>query len=78
MTINVNDGSQIKLERYIKKNMNDNDSYEHIETKYWDMKDHIVVLTKFRGSNAFSAKVINTINAEIDMDGNFIKFIEQF
>lgn len=72
------DGSHINLERYIKKNMNDNDSYEHIETKYWDMKDHIVVLTKFRGSNAFGAKVINTIKAEIDMDGNVIKIIEQF
>jgi hypothetical protein len=33
------------------------------------MKEHSIVLTKFSGSNALGAKVINTIKSEIDLDG---------
>ena len=25
--------------------MNDPDSYEHVEIKYWDMKDHLIINT---------------------------------
>lgn len=71
------DGAHTNLERYIKKNMNDPDSYEHIETNYWDMKDHLVVMTKFRGKNAFGGKVINTVKAKVDLQGNVIEIIEQ-
>src|SRR5690606_3383923 len=51
------DGSHYKLKRYIKKNMNDPDSYDHIETRFIDAETHLVVTTKFRGANAFGAKV---------------------
>ena len=72
------DGSHMNLEKYIKDNMNDPNSYEHVETRYFDMKNHLVVITKFRGKNTFGGKIINTVKAEVDMQGNVTKIIEQF
>lgn len=70
------DGSHRGLEKAIKKNMNDPDSYEHIETVYWDKGDHLVVHTKFRGANAFGGKVVNTLKAKADLDGNVLAIVE--
>lgn len=67
------DGSHRGLEKYIKDNMNDPDSYDHIETRFLDKGDYILVMTKFRGKNAFGGKVINTITAKVDLDGNVIE-----
>jgi len=58
--------------------MNDPDSYDHAETKYWDMDDHIVVLTTFRGKNAFGGTVKNSVKAKISLDGESIEIIEQY
>ena len=52
------DGSHINLTKAIKDAMNDPDSYEHISTKYFDLGDHIKVVTEFRGTNSFGAKVL--------------------
>lgn len=71
------DGSHRNLETYIKRNMNDADSYEHVETSYWDLNDHIVVMTKFRGKNAYGAKVLNVIKAKVNLNGEIIEIIEQ-
>jgi hypothetical protein len=72
------DGSHIKLSRLVKDSMNDPDSYDHAETKYWDMDDHIVVLTTFRGKNAFGGTVKNSVKAKISLDGESIEIIEQY
>lgn len=56
--------------------MNDPDSYEHIETKYTDYGSYIFVVTRFRGANAFGGKVINSISAKIDNNGNILEAIE--
>ncbi|GAA4100538.1 hypothetical protein GCM10022392_26420 [Mucilaginibacter panaciglaebae] len=69
-------GAHIKLERYIKGNMNDPDSYEHIETTYSDKGSYLIVVTKFRGKNSFGGKVINYVKAKVDLDGNVIKIID--
>jgi len=37
------DGSHRNLERLIKKTMNDPDSYDHVETVYWDMGKYLIV-----------------------------------
>lgn len=71
------DGSLPKLERIIKKSMNDPDSYEHEETKYWVMDKNLVVLTTFRGKNAFGGTIKNSIKAKVDFEGNVIEIIEQ-
>ena len=71
------DGSHRKLERAIKKVMNDPDSYDHVETLYWDQGDYLIVKTTFRGKNAFGGKVLNWVKAKCDLDGNVIQVLEQ-
>lgn len=66
------DGSNRHLERYIKNNMNDPDCYEHIATNYIDKNEYILVNTKIRGCNTFGAKIVQTISANIDLQGNII------
>lgn len=70
------DGSHIKLTKLIKENMHDPNSYEHIETKYKDNIDFIFVTTKYRGKNAFGAKVINSTSVNADIEGNIIKILK--
>jgi hypothetical protein len=72
------DGSHIKLTRLIKDSMNDPDSYEHVETKYWDMEDHLIVSTTFRGKNAFGGVVKNTVKAKVSLDGESVEIFEQY
>lgn len=72
------DGSHIKLTRLIKDSMNDPDSYEHVETKYWDIKDHLIVNTTFRGKNAFGGTVKNTVKAKVSLDGENVEILEQY
>lgn len=62
------DGSHKNLKKYIKDNMNDPDSFEHVKTVYWDMNDHLVVLMEFRGSNAFGGIVKNSVKAKINIE----------
>lgn len=71
------DGSHPALTRLIKKNMNDPDSYDHIETRFRDDGNSIFVITKFRGANAFGGKVINTVSARVDFEGNVIEIVSQ-
>ncbi len=71
------DGSHIELTKIIKKAMNDPGSYEHVETVYWDMKDHIVVRTTYSGKNAFGGRVKNWVKAKADNNGNIIEIIEE-
>lgn len=70
------DGSHIQLERIIKKAMNDPSSYDHVETRYADKDDFILVNTTFRGKNAFGGVVKNSITAEFTISGQFIRIIE--
>jgi hypothetical protein len=67
------DGSHRKLEDFIKKNINDPDSYEHVKTVYWDRGDFLVVKTTFRGNNAFGGKVKNSVRAKVSLDGEILE-----
>jgi hypothetical protein len=69
------DGAHIQLERAIKKGMNDPSSYEHVQTLYNEYKDRLLISTTFRGNNAFGGKVVNTIKAYVDLNGNIIEFV---
>ncbi len=68
------DGAHHNLVRAVKKVMNDPGSFEHVETVYWDMKDHLVVRMTFRGTNAFGAVVPQTVKAWVDLEGNMQKW----
>lgn len=72
------DGSHIKLTKIIKTAMNDPKSYEHVETRYWDMGDHLIISTTFTGKNAFGGTVKNTVKAKVSLDGESIEVLEQF
>lgn len=69
------DGSHYELENYIKAHMHDPDSYEHINTKYIDTQNYIVIITKFRGKNKFGAKIINEVIAHVDINGKIIRIV---
>jgi len=64
------DGSNYKLEQYLKKHMNDPSSYQHVKTNYEIKDDKIIIYTEFRGKNAFGALVLNNAMAVQDLDGN--------
>jgi hypothetical protein len=70
------DGSHVNLERHIKKSMNDPKSYEHIETKYWDHDEYLIVQTTFRGKNAFGALVKNQVKAKVGLNGEVIEILD--
>ncbi|WP_188457691.1 hypothetical protein [Psychroflexus planctonicus] len=70
------DGSHLELTKLIKKSMNDPDSYEHIETRFKDENEYIFIITEFRGKNAFGGKVINSVSAKADVNGNIIEIIK--
>jgi hypothetical protein len=71
-------GSHIIVTRTIKDSMNDPSSYQHVETKYWDMKDHLIVNTTFRGKNAFGAIILTTVKAKVSLDGKEVELLEQY
>lgn len=75
---NAWDGSHINLTRLIKRTMNDPNSFEHVGSSYIDNGDHLVVLTQFRGKNAFGGVVTNSVKAKVDLEGNIIEIIEQY
>jgi hypothetical protein len=66
------DGSHHGVERAIKARMNDPDSYEHVQTRFKDMGNYILVYTQFRGKNAFNAKIMNVATAKVDFSGNVL------
>jgi rubrerythrin len=71
------DGSHRALEEIIKKSMNDPDSYKHVETRYGDYGDYILVVTTFRGKNVFGGVVTNTWRAKFTIDGRLIEIVSQ-
>ena len=70
------DGFHRNLERVIKESMNDPGSYDHAKTVYWDMGDHLVVRTTFRGKNAFGGIVKNSVKAKVSLDGQVLQIME--
>jgi len=64
------DGSHNKSVELIKDNMNDPKSFEHDETTYFDQEDHLIVVTTFRGKNAFGGVITNTMRTKVDINGN--------
>lgn len=71
------DGSHRGLEKFIKSNMHDPDSFEHVETRSSDEGSYILVYMKYRGKNAFGGLVLNEMTAKSDLDGNIIEVVAQ-
>lgn len=71
------DGSLPALNSIIRASMNDPDSFKHVDTGYWDMKDHLVVKTTFRGKNAFGGTVTGWVKAKVSLEGDVLEIMEQ-
>lgn len=71
------DGSHIRLEKLIIDSLNDPGSYEHIETRYKDMGNHLVVSTAYRGKNAFGAIIKNKTIAKVSVHGIILGIVPQ-
>lgn len=67
------DGSHINLTKVIKEKMNDPASYEHIETRFEDKDEYVLVVTKFRGNNEYGGKVINLMFAQVTSNGDVLE-----
>ncbi len=71
------DGSHIKLERLIKANLNDPDSYQHIQTRYYPNMQPPRVRLAYRARNGFGGMVIGHVLAEVADNGDILSIIEQ-
>jgi hypothetical protein len=70
------DGHHRNLERFIKDNMHDPDSYDHDDTRYTVYDDYIIVITSYRGKNAFGGVVKNYTKAKISFDGEILQILD--
>jgi hypothetical protein len=66
------DGSCTLLKNEIKANLEDPDSFKHVESVYWEQSDYktVVVKTTFRCKNVYGAVVTNTAKCTLVRDGN--------
>lgn len=69
------DGSHRNLERLIKKSLHEPDSYEHVETRYSDKGDHLLVSLKYRARNGFGAMRLHGAVAKVALDGTIINLM---
>lgn len=68
-------GSHKALENYIRKNLKDPDSYDHVETRYGDKGDHILIQTTYRAKNSFNAVITESVIAKAGIDGSNLTII---
>ena len=66
-------GKHLRVVSYVRMNMNDPSSFDHVETRYLDKGDHLIVYMKFRGKNAFGGIVANEVTAKVDLNGNILE-----
>ena len=62
-------GSCPALVQYVKQRMNDPESFQHVETRYVDKGDYMIVFMTYRGRNAFSGVVTQTVQAKARLNG---------
>jgi len=70
------DGSHRNLEALIQDSLHDPDSYDHVETRYSDKGDHLMVALKYRAVNGFGAKRLYQAIAKVGLDGTIISVID--
>lgn len=69
------DGSIKPVVEFVKENMNNPKSFEHVATKWVirsDAEGQYIVRMKYRGTNSFNAVVTDEIELIVDQDGRII------
>jgi len=69
------DGSHYSVEKYIKNNLKDPDSYDHVKTAFADKGDHIIIETTYRAKNSFNATTTGRVLARASIDGSEVKIL---
>lgn len=70
-------GSHINLVQFVKANLKDPGSFEHIETRYGEMDDgNIKVYMRYRARNSFGGMVPSEIIVTAKPDGELIEVLE--
>jgi hypothetical protein len=67
------DGSHRQLKDIIKDGLNDDDSFEHIETRYFLNGQRLSVHMRYRAANAFGAKIQALAVADFSTDGALLQ-----
>ena len=71
------DGSHRELVAYTKLLMHNPDSFKHIETRFLDEGETLLLIMTFEGTNAFGATVRSQIKARADVNtGNILEIVE--
>lgn len=71
------DGANTHLVDLLKKNLNDPKSFDHEETTYKDMGDHLIIKMTYRAKNAFGALILQNVTAKADYKAQTIEIISQ-
>lgn len=71
------DGSLPALVAVVERSMHNPKSFEHVETAFWDMGEHLVVRMTYRGTNTFGGVVTNWVKAKVTLQGEVIDIMEQ-
>lgn len=71
------DGSNRPLVDLVEKHLNDPKSFEHEETTYKDMKDHLIIKMTYRAKNSFGALILQNVTAKADYKTQTISIISQ-
>ena len=69
-------GSHYKLEKSIKAQLKNPDSYQHVSTKYWQVDDGVVVSSTYRATNSLNALITEIAKAKYSFDGKLIGLVE--
>jgi uncharacterized lipoprotein YehR (DUF1307 family) len=59
------DGSCRAVVNFVKDNMNNPSSFEHVETRYFIRQDYAIVVMKYRGTNAFGGIVTDYVKVKV-------------
>ncbi|KXX72266.1 hypothetical protein [Flammeovirga sp. SJP92] len=62
---------------YVKKDMNDPESFEHVRTLITEKGKYLNVMMKYREVNSYGAKVLTTVEAKLNRDGSVKKIINR-
>ena len=70
-------GSHTGLVGLIKSNLNDDKSFEHVETTYTDKGTYLIVYMTYRAKNGFGAVILQNVTAKADYKTNIITITSQ-
>lgn len=70
------DGKHITFSRMIQENLKDPDSFKHVETRYEDKGEYILVAMKYRWTNSFWAVMTEYATGKFTIDGEFIGLVK--